>query len=98
MTSFVTLRQESAGRAHGFFVPRFEVLVEGLPLGRYVLLDVIEITYKDKIDEIDGFEMVVGNWDPNRNRFKYMGSEGDKFSREDASLSELEKLFEPCQK
>jgi phage protein D len=98
MSSFVTLPQESVERARGFFVPRFEILIEGSPVDPHVLRDVVEITYKDKIDEIDGFEMVVGNWDSMRHRFKYMGSEGDKQSSADKSLSDLEKLFEPCQK
>jgi hypothetical protein len=63
-----------------------------------VLRDVIEVTYKDNIDQIDGFELVVGNWDSQRNRFKYMGSEGDQASQQDDALRELETLFEPCQK
>lgn len=98
MTAFATLADESVGRARAFFVPRFEITIDGVSLDNRVLRDVVEITYKDKIDEIDGFEMVVGNWDSARNRFKYMGSEGDRHSREDASVRELETLFEPCQK
>lgn len=98
MTTFGTLEQESSGAARGFFVPRFEVLINGVTIDNRVLRDVVEITYKDKIDEIDGFEMVVGNWDSERNRFKYMGSEGDRHSRQDASVRELETLFEPCNK
>jgi phage protein D len=98
MTEFATLRDESLGRARGFWVPRFELSIDGVSLDNRVLRDVIEITYKDNIDQIDGFEMVVGNWDSIRNRFKYMGSEGDKHSREDTAVRELETLFEPCQK
>ena len=98
MTAFATLADESAGRARGFFVPRFEVTIDGVSLENQVLRDVVEITYHDKIDEIDGFEMVVANWDPARHRFKYMGSEGDRHSREDSAVRELETLFEPCQK
>jgi phage protein D len=98
MTAFATLSDESLGRARGFYVPRFEVTIDGVSLDNRVVRDVIEITYKDKVDEIDGFEMVVGNWDPSRNRYKYMGSEGDRHSREDAAVRELETLFEPCQK
>lgn len=97
-TAFTSIAHESSGAARGFFVPRFEVLIDGIRLNSNALRDVVEITYKDKIDEIDGFEMVVGNWDSSRNRFKYMGSEGDRHSQHDASVRELETLFEPCQK
>jgi uncharacterized protein len=97
-TAFTTIAQASSGAARGFFVPRFEVLIDGVLLNSNALRDVVEITYKDKIDEIDGFEMVVGNWDSSRNRFKYMGSEGDRHSQQDASVRELEEMFEPCQR
>ncbi len=98
MTEFATLSGESQGRARGFWVPRFEITIEGVRLENSVLRDVTEVTYKDNIDQIDGFELVVGNWDSKRNRFKYMGSEGDEQSRNDPALRELETLFEPCQK
>jgi len=98
MSPFATLAEESAGTGRGFFVPRFEVQIDGVAINQGVLRDVVEITYKDKIDEIDGFEMVVGNWDSERNRFKYIGSEGDRHSREHASVREFETLFEPCHK
>lgn len=95
---FSTLADESAGSAKAFWVPRFEVAVDGVSLDNRVLRDVTELTYRDNIEQIDGFELVVGNWDATRNRFKYMGSEGDRHSREDASVRELETLFEPCRK
>jgi phage protein D len=98
MTEFATLSGESQARAQGFWVPRFEIAIDGVQLENSVLRDVTEVTYKDNIDQIDGFELVVGNWDSKRNRFKYMGSEGDERSRNDSALRELETLFEPCQK
>jgi len=97
-TAFATLAQESSGRARGFWVPRFELTIDGVSLDNRVLRDVVEVTYQDNVEQIDGFELVVGNWDSARNRFKYMGSEGDRHSRDDAALRELETLFEPCQK
>lgn len=98
MTEFATLSSQSQGRAQGFWVPRFEITIDGAQLENTVLRDVTEVTYKDNIDQIDGFELVVGNWDSKRNRFKYIGSEGDEQSRNDPALRELETLFEPCQK
>ena len=59
----VTLRQESLEQGH-FYVPQFEVKIAGANLPRDVLRDVIQLTYKDNIKEIDSFELTVNNWDP----------------------------------
>jgi len=96
-SEYTTLRRESESGAGQFRVPRFEIVIDGVSLDNRVLRDVVELTYHDKIEEIDGFELVVSNWDSNRRRFKYMGSE-DAESSADASLHELETLFEPCAK
>ena len=58
----VTLRDESIAQ-HGFYVPQFEIRIEGVGLPRDVLRDVTQVTYKDNIKEIDGFEITVNNWD-----------------------------------
>jgi uncharacterized protein len=96
-TEFSTLRSESETRAAQFRVPRFELRIDGVSLPNQVLRDVTELTYRDKIEEIDGFELVVGNWDSERRRHKYIGSESAE-SAGDATLHELETLFEPCGK
>ena len=57
-----TLADESI-RQHGFYVPQFEVRIEGVGLPRDVLRDVVQVTYKDNIKEIDSFELTVNNWD-----------------------------------
>ena len=44
-----------------------------LPQG--VLRDVMEVTYHDDINEIDGFELTVNNWDDAARCCKYIGSE-----------------------
>lgn len=96
-TEYTTLRQESQTRAAQFWVPRFELKIDGVSLPNEVVRDIMEVTYHDKLEEIDGFELVVGNWDSDRRRFKYIGSENAD-SEADASLHELETLFEPCNK
>jgi hypothetical protein len=70
----VTLRDESLLQGD-FYVPRFEIRIEGVGLPRNVLRDVMQLTYKDNIKEIDGFELTVNNWDPDTQDFKYVGSE-----------------------
>ena len=90
-SEFATLRSESETLASHFRVPRFEIAIDGVALEHRVLRDAIELTYHDKVEEIDGFELVVANWDTQRRRFKYMGSE-DAESAADASRHELETL------
>jgi hypothetical protein len=66
MAEVVTLYQESQGQG-GFYVPQFEVRVAGANLPGDVLRDVLELTYKDGIKEIDSFELTVNNWDVEAN-------------------------------
>jgi phage protein D len=95
---FRSLAGESARtEIGGFRVPRFELLIDGVPPAAQVLRDVVDITYRDNIDKIDGFELTLGNWDPERRRHKYIGSEGMEGGN-DALTREFEKLFEPCSK
>lgn len=95
---FLTLKRESARSAlGGLRVPRFELSIDGVRPENHILRDIVELTYRDNIDQIDGFELTVGNWDAARRRYKYIGSEGDAASQ-DAGVRELETLFEPCTK
>jgi phage protein D len=77
----------------GFYAPAFEIKIEGAGLPGDVLRDVLQITYKDSLKEIDSFELTVNNWDPTNNRFKYIGSETAKSQEGGTSW-----LFEPGKK
>ena len=64
--------------------------------------DVTSITYRDNIKQIDGFDLTVNNWDSDRNRFKYVGSETlaqltQKNPPADSDAA-LFQIFEPCGK
>lgn len=88
--------------ARGFYVPQFELRIEGAGLPRDVLRDVVEVTYKDKIDEIDSCELTVNNWDATRRAFKYIGSEdldasGNPRDPSDPAAANW-KIFDPCGK
>src|SRR5579884_2538358 len=74
MATTYTMTQESVEQ-NGFYVPQFEVRIKGVGLPRDVLRDVREVTYHDDIDAIDGFQITVNNWDPNKRVYKYVGSE-----------------------
>ena len=95
--NIVTLDQESLDQG-GFYVPRYEIHIDGAGLPGDVLRDVTQLTYTDNIKEIDSFELVVNNWDPTTNSFKYVGSETADALQRDTRESKLYHLFEPCNK
>ena len=89
----VTVQDESI-KHDGFYVPQFEVRIQGVGLPQDVLRDITQLTYHDNTKEIDGFELTVNNWDSTVQNFKYIGAENA------ASLQKnpLYRLFEPCNK
>src|SRR6185295_14382479 len=100
MAATTSMSQASLA-ANGFYVPRFRILVQGSELPGSVLRDVVEISYKDKIDEIDSCELTVNNWDADLFRFKYIGAEdltddGKPTSGDPGSIYWT--VFDPCQK
>jgi phage protein D len=54
-----------------FYVPAFEVKLDGRPPGRDVIRDILSVSYKDNIQEIDSFEITINNWDAETRAFKY---------------------------
>src|SRR5258708_20412256 len=74
-----------------FYVPRFEISAGGGPLSPSVLRDVVQVTYNDSTTEIDSFDITVNNWDAERRRFKYVGSERSAQPEEDVF-----RTFDPC--
>jgi phage protein D len=87
----VTLREESKSQG-GFYVPRFEIKIAGASLPKDVLRDVLQVTYKDSIKELDSFELTVSNWDAARREFKYVGAE----TTDSMQKNPLHRLFDPC--
>jgi hypothetical protein len=77
MPAFMTLYDESTNpQNRDFYAPGFELRIDDVALPKGVLRDVMEVTYHDDINEIDGFELTVNNWDASTRRCKYIGSEG----------------------
>lgn len=60
-----------------FYVPYFEVKIAGRPQSQAVVRDILSVTYKDNITEIDSFELNINNWDAGKRTFKY--SDDDLF-------------------
>ncbi len=97
MPTTTTLREESE-RQGGFYVPEFEVKVEGVDLPRDVLFDVSSVTYEDSIESIDSFRMTINNWDDERREYKFIGSETSAQLQSGHRDYPRVTLFEPCGK
>lgn len=99
MTAFMTLYDESAQPANrDFYAPGFELRIDGAGLPRGVLRDVMEVTYHDDVNEIDGFELTVNNWDATARRCKYIGSETAASLGGTSDAAKLFTLFDPSGK
>jgi len=92
-----TLADESRAQ-HGFYVPQFEIRIEGVGLPRDVLRDVSQVTYHDSLKEIDGFEITVNNWDSRTRQFKYVGFETAADLTGSDDRAQRARLFDPCNK
>jgi phage protein D len=58
-----------------FYVPQFQVKIGGRPQGQDVIHDILQVSYKDNIQEIDSFEITINNWDAAERSFKYSDSD-----------------------
>lgn len=58
-------------QAETFYVPRFEIYLDGKKIDANILNDVLQVTYKDKINTIDNFMIEINNWDADKRTFKF---------------------------
>lgn len=75
----IDVATEGTGQGAGFgsfYVPGFEIRIKDTKLPPDVVRDVMQVTYKDNVNEIDSFEFTVNNWDATARDFKYAGIEG----------------------
>ncbi|MGK7865362.1 phage late control D family protein [Falsiroseomonas sp. E2-1-a4] len=99
MTVFRSVLEEAVREENRFFyAPAFQVRIDGENLPQGVLRDVMELRYIDSLTEIDRFEMTVNNWDSDRRRFKFIGSEPDDYMTSGDAETRLYRLFQPCEK
>jgi phage protein D len=54
-----------------FYVPRFQVFIRGKQLPSDVVEDILQVTYKDNVNEIDSFSIDINNWDATGRTFKF---------------------------
>jgi phage protein D len=57
-----------------FYVPKFEVKLGPRPLEREVVNDILTVSYKDSVEDIDSFDITINNWDAQKREFKYVDS------------------------
>lgn len=97
MTTVFTMTQESLDQG-AFYIPQFELRIQGVGLPRDVLRDVREVSYNDDINEVDGFQITVNNWDAYTRSYKYVGSETPASLQGTSDESVRQRLFDPCNK
>jgi uncharacterized protein len=73
-----------------FYVPAFDIKVEGREIPKETARDIVEVKYTDSLDKIDTMEITLNNWDADLLDFKYTGSKR-------GGLDERAKLFMPEQ-
>lgn len=71
-------------RQETFYVPQFQVYLRGQKLPSNVVEDILQITYKDNVNEIDSFTIEINNWDAQQQKFKYA-----------PPLKEFKEVFDP---
>jgi phage protein D len=54
-----------------FYVPAFEMKLDGRQTDQGVIKDVTSVTYKDNIAQFDTFDVAINNWDAENLKFKY---------------------------
>ncbi len=64
-------------KGQDFYVPHFQLKLQGRPQGQEVVQDILSVTYKDDIEEIDSFDITINNWDAKKRTFNY--SDDDLF-------------------
>lgn len=61
-------------RGMDFYAPTFKVQLRDRALPEDVVHDITKATYRDNIEEVDSFELVINNWDAETLAFKYSDS------------------------
>jgi Bacteriophage probable baseplate hub protein len=54
-----------------FYVPGFEMRLHGANVPRDVIRDVMQVSFKDSLTDVDSFDITINNWDAESRTFKY---------------------------
>ena len=58
-------------KAGDFYVPTFRLTLKNRPAGAEIVRDVMSVTFKDSLTDIDSFELVINNWDAQTRAYKF---------------------------
>lgn len=47
-----------------FFAPQFQIRLKGQNLGHEIIRDVLQVSYKDDLENLDSFDFTLHDWDP----------------------------------
>ena len=65
-----------------FYVPAVQLIVQGGGrLGAEVIDDILQVTYRDSVNEIDTFDIEINNWDADKRTFKFVPPLNEMFER-----------------
>jgi phage protein D len=62
-----------------FYVPHFEVKIANQQLDPMVVQDIMQVTFKDKVGELDSVEITLNNWDAQLMKPKYEPPSAPKY-------------------
>ncbi len=62
-------------KSEDFFVPDFEVRVDGELMAGVKKVDIHNVVYRDNLYGMDSFEITINNWDRKKKRYKYSDSD-----------------------
>jgi len=68
-------RAEPIYKENDFYVPFFKVLIGRRTIDKKVTNDILSVSYRDSLTEIDSFELSINNWDADKRKFKYIEGE-----------------------
>jgi phage protein D len=72
-----------------FYVPYFKVKIDNKEIEKQIANDIISVSYKDNLTDIDSFELTINNWDTDRRAFKYIGGVQSKSKKGEQDLSNI---------
>jgi phage protein D len=76
-----------AAEGNDFYVPHFDILLHGKNLDPAVVHDVTEVSYRDSLTDIDGFDLTIANYDSSSPTYESASTRTFKYSDQD--------LFDP---
>ncbi len=76
-----------AAEGTDFYVPHFEISLHGKNLAPTVIYDVTEVSYRDSLTDVDGFDLTLANYDSSSPTYASTATRTFKYSDQD--------LFDP---